>query len=119
MKFRILFMAAFVLLLNFIPALSSNITVFNFTKNTIQINWKLAELQRDEHKKGNKLYTYIQIDNASYFDHPGKPDIPFREFLLGIPDGAKISYSIEILESEIISDILDIAFELLQYLFTH
>jgi hypothetical protein len=106
MPLRKMFMAAWLSFISLVPSFSSDLSIISYTTNSVQINWNLSGLEIVDYPVKDVLYKSVKINNALYVNNPGKPKIPYRSFILAIPEGAKVTCTLEITESETMVDIL-------------
>lgn len=77
-----------------------NITRMNTTG--VEIRWQAPEYTLE--KSG--IYTRMILPECNYSDNSGKPDVPFKRFLLAVPDGARIAATIRVNKTEQLDNIL-------------
>jgi hypothetical protein len=68
----------------------SGLHVQSFTENSITLEWKIPTLELSPVPTGPTSFYSIDFAGGRYLAQPGKPRIPYYEFTLGVPDGAKI-----------------------------
>lgn len=78
--------------------LSSNSTV-------LQMLWQLDEPIIFENLSGNTNYSIISFQGCNYTDEIGKPELPYKEIILGIPDGAKLRFSVSNLKYQTVNNL--------------
>jgi hypothetical protein len=93
---------------NQINASDLNLSVKNHSNNIVNLRWHQDELILDTQMSGDQIYTHISFPSGSYPESPHKPAIPFKEFLLAVPDGAEISWNLSSVVQKEVMDVLPI-----------
>ena len=121
MPIKYIFVVALILLsLNFISTYAnSNQAVNNLQVSTVgaeqvQIAWQLQNLQISTLPHAGYTFSKISFDNCKYPWSPGKPAVPYLEFVLGIPQGADIQVSVSDIQYEYKDDILPLPVPVIQ-----
>jgi len=102
MKVSKLYIFAFLFIISAIHSAPADLSIKNQSKTSVILSWHQDEFIQDTQESGEQHYTRISFPSCSFTKIPQKPAIPFREFLLAIPDGAELSWNISgVVENEL------------------
>jgi len=79
---------------------SDLLSVTKHTQNTLTLAWNLDQIQLDVIQIDGKDYTEISFASCAYPEQPGKPAIPYREFIIGVPEAAEINARVRVVTAE-------------------
>ena len=71
-----------------------NLTLNKFTTNTLTINWSQENYEISTQIVEDQEFTTIGFESCSYETEPGGPAIPHRQFIIAVPEAAKINWQI-------------------------
>ena len=80
----------------------------SFSENTLVVEWNLSRLDLKAMTAQDKKYEIITFPGCRYLTAAGKPQIPYYEFVLGVPDGAHVQEILTATNYENIGGILPI-----------
>ena len=81
-------------LLSAISAAVPDLTIENFTDNTLSVKWQIDDLTIDPVTGGPDEFRYLAFERSAFTAEPGKPQIPYRDFYIAVPEGAEVSAAV-------------------------
>ena len=76
------------------------------TDDILVISWNLDELHQSLYEKDGEYFTKLSFDGCTYIYIPRKPHIPYKEFIIAVPDGAEIDFGVSDIEYSVLENIL-------------
>ncbi len=76
-----------------------------YSDTDLVINWKMQDLQIKTVRVDRNEYQQVSFANSAVFAREGASEIPYREFVVGVPQGAKISANVQVLSERTIPDV--------------
>ncbi len=87
---------------------SDGLRIESYGENTLNLEWDIPVLQYTAVTNVTNQYVMLDFLGCSFLTQPGKPQIPYYEFVLGIPPGAQIRASLSETIYETVPDILPV-----------
>ena len=78
----------------------SSVTVVQHSSQSVQLEFRLEDLQESQISNGGRGYLFFQFSGAVFEGSEGQPAIPHIETRLAVPAGAEISYQISVIDRE-------------------
>jgi hypothetical protein len=84
---------------------SAGLKVESYSDNTITLEWDIPAMH---YTATDGPYVLLDFSGCSYPTQPGKPQLPYYEFMLGIPPGAQIQASLGEVAYETVAEIVPV-----------
>jgi len=84
------------------------LSVSSFNQNSIIINWQIDNFKISTYTVDANNFSYIKFTDAIYTDKIAKPEIPYKKFVLGVPDNAALNFSISNIQYENVENIVPV-----------
>jgi hypothetical protein len=81
---------------------SQDLKINIIDKTHLNVTWELPAYSTFKTGK----YTHFVLPDANYPEMSGKPDIPFKRFILAVPDGAEVLSTVRINKTEQLDNVL-------------
>ena len=108
---RLIFVATILVLSISVFAQSSTklnftgIDVSSYNYNEIFLKWKLNQLNLEKVLIENNEFFVINFEGCNYTDIISSPELPYKEFMIGIPNNSSLRYTLSNVKYETITDI--------------